>query len=204
MRLMILGATGGIGRLLVSGALEAGHEVTAFVRSPEKVNQKSPRLRVLGGDLFDVPQMAAAVRESEVVISGFGPSTLRETTLRRDFGHAVVQAMRVAGVKRLIHVTSAFLFSDAGAMVALFGGTLFHNVVKDHVRSEAEMMQPDLEWTMVRPPRLVDQAAKGRIREIAGHLPKGGTVISRADVASFMLKEAVAPRYVRQVVGISD
>jgi putative NADH-flavin reductase len=204
MRLMILGATGGIGRLLVSGALEAGHEVTAFVRSPEKVSQKSPRLRVIGGDLFDVPQMAAAVRESEVVISGFGPSTLRKTTLRRDFGHAVVQAMRVAGVKRLIHVTSAFLFPDAGAMVALFGGTLFHNVVKDHVRSEAELMQPDLEWTMVRPPRLVDKAAKGRIREAAGHLPKGGTVISRADVASFMLKEAVAPRYVRQVVGISD
>ena len=43
MRLMILGATGGIGRLLVSGALEEGHEVTAFVRSPEKVRQKSPR-----------------------------------------------------------------------------------------------------------------------------------------------------------------
>ncbi|NYF51341.1 NAD(P)-dependent oxidoreductase [Tunturiibacter gelidoferens] len=204
MRLMILGATGGIGRLLVSGALEAGHEVTAFVRSPEKVSQKSPRLRVIGGDLFDVQQMAVAVRESEVVISGFGPSTLRKTTLRRDFGHAVVQAMRVAGVRRLIHVTSAFLFSDAGAMVALFGGTLFHNVVKDHVRSEAEMMQPDLEWTMVRPPRLVNQTAKGRIREVAGHLPKGGTVISRGDVASFMLKEAAAPRYVRQIVGISD
>ena len=204
MRLVILGATGGIGRLLVSGALEEGHEVTAFVRSPEKVSQKSTRLRVIGGDLFDVPQMAASVRDSDAVISGFGPSTLRKTTLRRDFGHAVVQAMRVAGVKRLIHVTSAFLFPDGGALIALFGGTLFHNVVKDHVRSEAEMMQPDLEWTMVRPPRLVDRGAKGRIRETAGHLPKGGTVISRADVASFMLREAVAPRYMRQVVGISD
>jgi len=50
----------------------------------------------------------------------------------------------------------------------------------------------------------VDKTATGRPRVVAGHLPKGGFAISRADVAEFMLEEAVTPRYVRQVVGLTD
>jgi len=204
MRLAILGATGGIGRILVSNALEQGHDVTTFVRAPEKVSQKNPRLRVIGGDLYDVQQTSAAIEGSDAVLSAFGPTVFGKTTLRRDFGRVLTQALRVAGVQRILHVSAALLFPDAGLFTALFANSLMRNVTRDHADSEIELTQPDLAWTMVRPPRLTNGPAKHRYRVSSGHLPEGGIIISRADVAAFMLKEAVQPQYLRQIVGLSN
>lgn len=204
MRLTILGATGGIGRLLLPLALDQGHEVTAFARAPKKIQRDGPRLRVVGGDLFNVDQMASAIRGSDVILSAFGPTTLRRTHLRRDFGRVLVKALRTAGVDRFIHVSSAFCFDGGGPLYAFMTSTLYRNVTDDHRDGDNEMAQPDLAWTILRPPRLVDKPATGRPRVVAGHLPENAFSISRADVAAFMLQEAVTPRYVRQMVGLSN
>lgn len=204
MRLAILGATGGIGRLLIDSALEQGHDITAFVRSPQKITRRHPKLRVIGGNLFNADQMAAAIRGSEAVLSAFGPVVMRPTHQRRDFGRTLVKALRTASVDRFLHVSSAFLFPDGGLLIKLMANTIFYNITVDGRDSEAEMMQPDLRWTIVRPPRLTDGPLTGRARVVAGHLPKGGFTVSRADVAAFMLQEAVTPQCVRQVVGIAD
>jgi putative NADH-flavin reductase len=207
MRLTILGATGGIGRLLLPLALDQGHEVTAFARAPEKIAKipaNGSRLRILGGDLFNASQMTAAIQGSDAVLSAFGPSTLRHTHQRRNFGHILVESLRAASINRFIHVSTAFLFRDGGLLINLFANTLFHNVTVDSRDCETEMAQPNLAWTIVRPPRLLDRPPTGRIRILAGHLPQGGRTISRADVAAFMLEEAVTPRFLRQVVGISN
>ena len=206
MRLTILGATGGIGRLLLPLALEQGHEVTAFARSPEKVvrNGSGTRLRVLGGDLYNASQMADAIRGSDAVLSAFGPTTLRPTHLRRDFGRTLVQSLRLAGVSRFIHVSSAFCFDGGGLLYTVMTNTLFKNVTNDHRDGDNEMAQPDLDWTILRPPRLLNGPATGHARVAAGHLPPKALTISRADVAAFMLQEAVNPHYVHQFVGLSN
>jgi putative NADH-flavin reductase len=203
MRLTILGATGGIGRLLLPLALDEGHEVTAFARAPEKITRTGSRLRILGGDLYDADQMARAIQGSDAVLSAFGPTTLRRTHLRRDFGRVLVNALRTTGVDRLIHGSSAFVFGEGGLVYSLMSNTLFRNVTKDHRDGDEEMAQPDLAWTILRPPRLLDGPASGNPRVLAGHLPKRAFTISRADVAAFMLKETIAPQYVRQFVGLS-
>ncbi len=204
MQLTILGATGGIGRLLLAMALEQGHEVTAFARAPEKITRNGSRLRVLGGDLFNAQQMASAIRGSDAVLSAFGPTTLRRTHQRRDFGRTLVEALRSATVDRFIHVSSALLFSDGGLPIKVMSNTLFRNVCADHHDCDVALAQPDLAWTIVRPPRLIDTSPTGRARIVSGHLPKGGFTVSRADVAAFMLQEAVAPHFVRQIVGFSN
>jgi len=204
MRLTILGATGGIGRLLLPLALDQGHEVTAFARAPEKITRNGSRLRVLGGDLFNAQQMTAAIQGSDVVLSAFGPTTLAPTHQRRNFGHILVESLHATSITRFIHVSSAFLFRDGGLLINVFANTLFRNVTVDSRDCETEMAQPNLAWTIVRPPRLLDHPPTGRVRILAGHLPKGGRTISRADVAAFMLQEAVTPRFPRQVVGISN
>jgi putative NADH-flavin reductase len=205
MKLAILGATGGIGRILLSDALEQGHQITAFVRSPQKVAQQSPRLRVIGGNLLDPQETAAAIRGSDVVLSAFGPTTLRRTDLRRDFGRVLVEALRSARVSRFIHVSSALLFPDAGFAAAVLSSTLFRNVVSDHINSEAELIQPDLDWTIVRPPKLSNGRATGNARSEIGHLPRNGSfAVSRADVAAFMLQEAATPRYIQQIIGVTN
>jgi hypothetical protein len=65
------------------------------------------------------------------------------------------------------------------------------------------MSQPDLDWTILRPPRLLDGPASGKLRIVNNHLPKGMT-ITRADVAGFMLQEAVHPNHIHQYVGLSN
>jgi putative NADH-flavin reductase len=204
MRLTLLGATGGIGRLLLPLALEQGHEVIAFARSPQKITLRSPQLRVIEGNLFDARQMSDAVRGSDVVLSAFGPIIVRPTHQRRDFGRALVDALRSAGVKRFLHVSSAFVFNDGGLVVKVMANTVFRNVTVDHRDSERELTQPDLAWTILRPPRLTNGPVTDRIRVASGHLPKNGFTISRADVAAFMLQEAASPQYIRQVVGLSN
>jgi uncharacterized protein YbjT (DUF2867 family) len=88
-------------------------------------------------------------------------------------------------------------------LVKVMSNTLMRNVAADHQDCDAELVQPDLAWTIVRPPRLLDGPPTGRARILAGHLPKGGFTITRADVAAFMLQETVKPNFIRQVVGIS-
>lgn len=205
MRLTILGATGGIGRLLLPLALEQGHEVTAFARAPEKITRNGGRLRVLGGDLYNASQMTDAISGSDAVLSAFGPSTLRPTHLRRDFGRTLVQALRIAGVFRFIHVSSAFCFEGQGGLLyTVMTTTLFRNVTNDHRDADKEMAQPDLDWTILRPPRLLNGPATNHPRVAAGHLPPKALTISRADVAAFMLEEATNPHYVHQFVGLSS
>jgi putative NADH-flavin reductase len=204
MRLTILGATGGIGRLLLASALDQGHQVTAFARAPEKITRKDSSLHLIGGDLFHAGQMTAAIRGSDAVLSAFGPVLLRPTHQRRDFGRTLVEALRAASVDRFIHVSTAFLFRDGGLLINVMANTFFRNVTVDSRDCEGEMAQPDLAWTIVRPPRLLDAPPNGRSRIVSGHLPRGGFAIPRADVASFMLQEAVNPRFVRQIVGISN
>jgi hypothetical protein len=81
--------------------------------------------------------------------------------------------------------------------------TLFKNVTQDHCDADNEMAQSDLNWTILRPPRLTDGPAAGNLHVTAGHLAKGLT-ITRADVARFMLQEAANPHYIRQYVGLSS
>jgi NAD(P)-dependent dehydrogenase (short-subunit alcohol dehydrogenase family) len=88
MKLFILGATGGIGRHLVRLALERGHFVTAYVRSPKKIGEVHERLKVMQGDVFNAGEMAGSMESHDAVLSSFGPNALLSSTLRRDFGRA--------------------------------------------------------------------------------------------------------------------
>jgi putative NADH-flavin reductase len=204
MRIVILGATGGIGRYLVSGALERGHSVTAFVRSPNKVLDKHRNLKVVAGDLFNEKQMAAALKGHDVILSAFGPNVIAPSSLRRDFGKAVVGAMNRSGVQRVQVVSSAFLFRDGGLPVFLLSHTLFVYVSRDMAAMEQEFLSTGLDWTMVRPPRLTNGEGTRAYRVKDGHLPDGGFLIARSDVAHFMLDEVERSEHVRQIVGVSN
>jgi putative NADH-flavin reductase len=201
MRLVILGATGGIGQHLVRLALERGHEVTAFVRSPQKVTLNHERLRVVPGDLLNSNQLAEVLKGKDAVLSAFGPAVLRRITTRQDFGRALANAMRRTGVRRVILVSSAFLFPKVSFLGVVLRRTLAKNIVPDMSAMEKEISDNSLSWTIVRPPRLTNGALTRRYRVADGLLPEGGAVISRADVADFMLNEAENPAHLHQIVG---
>lgn len=204
MKLFILGATGGIGRHLLQLALERGHHVTAYVRSPQKIETAHDRLKLVQGDVFNVDQMARSMAGHDAVLSAFGPMTIRSSTLRRQFGRALAVAMRQSGVRRTQLVSAAFLFRDLGVGASLLKATLFRQMVPDMAGMETEVSQSDLDWTIVRPPRLTNGPARHAYRVADGNLPKGGFAISRADVAHFMIDEAENPTHLKQIVGVAN
>jgi putative NADH-flavin reductase len=202
MRVLVLGATGGIGKFLLEFATARGHEVTAFVRSPQKIALKSERLRVVPGDLLHAEQLAQALLGQNVVLSAFGPATLRRVTTRGEFGTALATAMERSGMRRAVVVSSGLLFEEQNAIGKLLRGTLFRNLLPDMSAMEATLEKDGLEWTIVRPPRLTNGPLTKSYSVADGRLPKGMTV-SRACVADFMIKEAERPTHVRQIVGLS-
>jgi putative NADH-flavin reductase len=202
MRVLVLGATGGIGKFLLEFATARGHEVTAFVRSPQKIALKSERLRVVPGDLLHAEQLAQVLLGQDVVLSAFGPATLRRVTTRGEFGTALATAMERSGVRRAVVVSSGLLFEEQNTIGKLLRGTLFRNLLPDMTAMEATLEKDGLEWTIVRPPRLTNGPLTKSYSVADGRLPKG-MIVSRACVADFMIKEAERPAHVRQIVGLS-
>src|SRR5262245_35343617 len=122
MRLFLLGATGRTGEQVIDLALARGYEVTAYVRTPGKVRRVHERLRVVAGQVVDVPGLNRALAGHDAVVSALGPSprhAVRGTTLLQEAAAATVAAMRGAEVGRIAVVSSALLFEGGGPAVRL-------------------------------------------------------------------------------------
>jgi putative NADH-flavin reductase len=208
MKLLVLGATGGIGQEIVRQAAERNHQVTAFVRSPEGLKSIGARFEVIQGDPLSSGELARAIEDQDAILSGFGPRVpiaKTDSTLLHRFGVALSEAMRKVGIRRAIIVSTAFLFKDAIIPPTnLVGRLFFPNMVADASEMESFFQKSGLDWTLVRPPRLTNQPRRNRYRVREGHLPGFGFTISRADVAAFMIKAAENRAFVQQVVGISN
>lgn len=206
MRLFILGATGRTGRELVEQALQRGHRVTAFVRTPQQLGAPRGGLTVVQGDLLNAEAVGAVVAGHDAVLSAIGPPGPGRTTITRDSARATVAAMRAAGVRRLLVVGVAALFDDAGFLAAMLRKTFLRNVASDSAAMEWVVKASDLDWTIARAPRLTNGPLTERYDVADDHLPPGagGTaMISRADLAHFLLDEVEHPTHARCVVGIA-
>jgi putative NADH-flavin reductase len=208
MKLLVLGATGGVGIEIVKQAIDQGDEVTAFVRSPERLAGFDGHLVVRLGDLLNTVELEEVLKGQDAVLSGFGPRlpiAKTDNDLLRRFAVAVTGAMGRAGVRRLVVVSTAFLFKDSILPPAyLFGRLFFRNLVIDAAEMEATFRTSGLDWTLVRPPQLTDKPWTGNYRIREGHLPNFGFAVSRADVADFMLKTVKNSGLIGKVVGVSN
>ncbi len=114
-------------------------------------------------------------------------------------------AMRRASVRRLVIVSTAFLFKDSILPPAhLVGRLFFPGVVVDASAMERTIAESGLDWTIVRPPQLTDKPFSGSYRVSEGHLPFFGFNVSRADVADCLIKTAEDGAYVGKVLGVSN
>jgi len=206
MRLFILGATGGIGRQLVDQALERHHQVTAFVRSPQKLGAAGGGLTLIQGDVRNADAMSRALRGHDAVLSALGPPGPSRNTITSDSARATIAAMQSAGIDRLLVVGVAALFPDIGMFGHLLRNTLLRNIADDSAEMERMVKASGLNWTIIRPPRLTNGPRRERHGVADDRLPNGAggnATISRADVAHFMLNELEHPAHIRRVVGIA-
>jgi len=208
MKLLVLGATGGTGLEIVRQAVERGHSVTAFVRSPERLKALEERIVIEKGNLLNDAELTPVIEGQDAVLSGFGPRlplSKADKHLLQQFGEALTKAMSRTGVKRVVVEPVAFLFKDSIIPPAyLLGRLLFPSVVSDAAEMEELFQSSGLDWTITRPPELTDKSYTGKYRVREGHLPRFGFKISRADVADFMIRTAENHAFARRVVGIAN
>jgi putative NADH-flavin reductase len=209
MRLTVFGATGGTGRLLVQQALDAGHDVTAFVRDAARLGLEHERLGVVVGDVMDPAAVEDAVRDRDAVLCAIGaPASDRSRVRTRGTG-VIIDAMERAGARRLVCLSS-FGVGDSRARLPLHLRYLIvplflRHAFADHETQEARVRESDLDWTIVRPPHLKDGPHTGAYRHGFDAVPREvRLVITRADVADLMLRVAADGSHVREAVAVSS
>jgi putative NADH-flavin reductase len=208
MKILVLGASGGTGLELVKQGLEAGHEVTAFVRDPASMQGiQHANLSVVAGDVLNPADVGKAVTGHEAVLFAIGagrePSSVREEGTRN-----VIGAMQTAGVKRLVCLSSMGV-GDSKANLSWFTKTVIvgmylRHAFADHERQEVLVRNSGLDWTLVRPPHLKDGPRTGVYQhgfEVTYRDIKGW--ISRSDVADLMLKQLDHDNYLHRAPGVS-
>ena len=208
MKLVVLGATDGLGLEIVRQAIEHGHTVTAFVRSPERLKPFQDRISLIQGDVLNCVELARAIESHDAVLSGFGPRVpiaKSDANLLRDFAVALTTAMQHAGVRRVVVVSTAFLFRDSIIPPTyLFGILFFPGIVTDAEGMERTIRASELDWTIVRPPQLTGKGRSRKYRVREGHLPRFGFNISRADVADCFIKAIEDRTCVHKILGASS
>ncbi|OHV04935.1 hypothetical protein C1Y40_02377 [Mycobacterium talmoniae] len=212
MRCTVFGATGGIGRLVVDQLLSAGHDVTVYVRAPQKLRGPRDRLAVIAGELSDREAVAEAIAAADVVISALGPSLDRRVggSALSEGTRNIVAAMRAGGVHRLIGLATPSVTDPRdrptlrGRIIPVLARVLFPNSLSEIVAMTQAITDSDLDWTVVRIIRPTDKPAKGTVRSGFLGADRVGWTMTRADIAAFMSAQLTDTRYLRALPVISN
>lgn len=207
MNLLIFGSTGTLGRHIVQQALTAGHQVTAFARNPQKLQDiVHPNLHLVQGDVLDSASVERAMLGHDAVLCALGAG--RKGQVRSEGSRTILQAMEKAGVQRFVCETTLGA-GDSRENLNFFWkhimfGFLLKEAYRDHELQEKYIRASPLNWTIVRPAAFTDGERTGIYRH--GFTPTENHLklkISRADVADFMLKQLADDTYLRKTPGLS-
>jgi uncharacterized protein YbjT (DUF2867 family) len=200
MKLFVVGASGRTGREVLQQALARGHDVTAFVRSPETITLRNERLTVIEGSAMDEGQLFKAMQNHDAVLSTLGPrEVFKPSSLLHDGAVATTRAMHRSGVKRLVVLSAAAHFPGIPNRIA---GFILRNHMRDSLAMEEIVRGNGLDWTIARPPRLT-QGDSSTYRSREGAAPRMGFTLARKAVAAFMLDAIEQKKHLRKIVGIA-
>jgi putative NADH-flavin reductase len=200
MRVLVVGATGGTGRAITTRALVEGHTVTAFARRAAALPGGDGRLSRVPGDVLDPAAVDAAVREQDAIVCVLGTrATRRPVSVFSQGTTNLVTAMSAHGVRRIICITGLGCGNSRG-----HGGFLYDRIVlpfvlrtiyEDKDRQESILRRSGLDWIVVRPAFLTDGPASGNFLALTDLDDARAGRISRADVATFVVRQLVDGRF---------
>ena len=202
MRIALFGATGRTGNRVLARALEQGHGVTVLVRSPQKLRDAPPSVGVVEGDMMNRADVARAVDGADAVIMAAGPTKSTPTDMLEVSARNIVDAMRDAGVSRLVWLTGAGVVDErdeAALSRSLIRGLMklvAGKVLTASERAYAIVVGSGLDYTVVRPPMLAEEP--GGVDLGGSYTPPKPIPVGRADLARFLLDAAVKGEFVRE------
>ena len=209
MKILVIGAGGKTGRLVVDQALAAGYKVTAF-KHDAKDDEKHPfpaGVEVVHGDVQNPSRLEHAMEGCEAVIDCLGGKTpLTKSELEASAAKVVLEVMHRVKAKRLVVISVLGAGDSKGQASWMYEHvlmpTFLHGAIPNKDAMEAAVMKSDVEWTLVRPPVLSDSAATGSVHVVGeGEIAHG---ITRADLAKFLVDSVGSSEYVGRAVVVAN
>jgi len=208
VKLLILGATGRLGRQLVTQALEKGHDVTILARDRSKVDLQHERLRVVEGDAKNTAALSDAMRGQDAVISALGRGlSFNSEHLMEQSVPGILATMQTHGIRRLMFTSAMGVgetYRDAPVMPKIFFRTLLRGIYTDKAIGERMIRNSALEWTIVQPVQLNDRPLTKNYRAGESVPVSGMPQISRADTAHFILDRLHDPSTIGKTLILAD
>lgn len=194
MKLLVIGATGRTGRLVLEQALARGHDVTAFARRPELLPSGLEVHAVHQGDASNVADLRPAVQGQDAVVCAFGGSGLAS---------ALIEAMRDAGVRRVAMTSSRSVVATKPAWLISLVWLPFRAAYADLARAEGMLEASGLDWTIVRGAMLNDKPAAGQVHlDYEANATGGDWSLTRADYAMSLLDAVEDPTQIHRALGV--
>lgn len=196
MKVVVFGASGRTGRLVVARAVQRGDDVLAFVRDASK--QWFPDVvNIHQGLPSDADAVEAALIGSEAVVSALGPIAGVTTTEISDATRTIVDVMERVGPRRIAIAANAKVFTTDEVEGE------FANVAAEHRRDAAILRERSLDWTVVAAPILTEDPATGSyVAVVDGKGP--GRSITRGDFATALLDAVGKDAWIRHLVGVTN
>lgn len=208
MHIALFGGSGRSGVEFIPRALRAGHSITTLARTPSKVTYTDSNLKVLAGDVTNAEDVAETIEGADVVVSLLGQTKGGRDDVQTMGTRHMVDAMKDRQINRIVSMSGGGLpyekdepkFIDKAFRGVM--GLFFKSVIRDATDHADVLRRSGLDWTIVRAPRLVEEADRGDYK--VGYVgTTGGNKISRGDVADFILKITEEGTYGRDMPFIS-
>jgi putative NADH-flavin reductase len=209
MNITIIGASAGIGLETVKRGLSRNHSITTLSRSEIQIEEKKS-IKMILGDATNKADVVNSIQNADAIIVTLGTGkNMKATTLFSDFARLITE------INRENKINIPFLFvTGFGAgesknyvswLVKMFLNYLLKDVYADKTKMEEIITNSDLNWTVIRPGRLLDKELTEKYR-IENKLFKGINIggINRADVADFLIKQAEKQTELRKYIAISE
>lgn len=205
MNILLLGMTGRVGSEIAKLALEDKHQVTALVRTPEKISINDENLSIIKGDVTVKEDVERTMQGADAVISAL--NTDGADTLTKSMP-LIIEVMTDESIKRIITVgTAGILNSRAEPDVLRYQSSeskrKLTRAAEEHHKTYLLLEDSNLDWTVVCPTYLPDGEAVGEHREERDFLPEDGKKITVGDTAEFVYKQLESDKYIKSRVGIA-
>jgi putative NADH-flavin reductase len=208
LKVLVLGANGAVGQLVLNDLLEANHQITALVRNASTIQKNHRRLTIVQGNPTNLSELEDVLPGQEVVVSTLGARTNKKTALRADVARNLTAGMKRHGVRKLVWLDAAGVGSskDFVRRSSFFFGRIIIPLFLDNMYEDAAVAddlieKSGCEWVIVRPMSFSNRPRTGNISVVTD---MSLTVqlrlrISRADVAAFLVEQVVEDDRVGQM-----
>lgn len=189
----VLGANGGIGKQVVLAALKAGHSITAILRTPSNLQISHLNLQIVQGDVMKPETLDKYLKNKDVIVSAIGKNSLKNTILYSKGNKNLLESMKRVGANRAFFISASGLeVNPSHSLLVKFATkfilqSLLRNMYADLLRMEKIVKASDINWTIMRPPKLLDTSLTGSYRTAIDKFIINGLKISRSDVAHFIV-----------------